>query len=299
MDDMNRTFTACCRIAWVAALLTVSACGGGDSANPGDGTGDVPGEGGGDADVPGADADADADADVSGDDVGLPDDATSPDGAPCGTTQCSNCIDDDGDTLIDGFDPHCSSAADDDEGSFATGIPGDNRDRTWQDCFFDGNSGGGDDGCRYHTCCVLGSACPADLADHFDPATDCEISAECIDTCMPGTTPGCDCFGCCQIWVDGVEHVVYTNPALAPDCTLDVIGDPALCPPCTPTVICGNPCVPAECELCPGMTPDDLPPECSDTTPQCDDGVTPCATTADCPADYYCSLGCCIEDIIL
>jgi hypothetical protein len=43
--------------------------------------------------------------------------------------QCDNCIDDDGDGLIDGFDPHCIFSLDDDESSFSTGIPGGlNRD---------------------------------------------------------------------------------------------------------------------------------------------------------------------------
>ncbi|HYQ14706.1 MAG TPA: hypothetical protein VEQ58_03080, partial [Polyangiaceae bacterium] len=39
-----------------------------------------------------------------------------------GSSACSNGIDDDGDGLIDGFDPECTGLADDDEGSFATGI---------------------------------------------------------------------------------------------------------------------------------------------------------------------------------
>jgi hypothetical protein len=47
------------------------------------------------------------------------------------------------------------------------------------------------------------------------------------------------------------------------------------------------------------MTIDDLPAECDPTHPTCDVGVTPCDTTADCPTDYYCSLGCCIENVII
>src|SRR5262245_51657642 len=72
-----------------------------------------------------------------------------------GATQCTDELDNDNDGLTDGFDPECTSAADNDEGSFATGIPGDNIDPKFQDCFFDGNSGAGNDGCRYHTCCLL------------------------------------------------------------------------------------------------------------------------------------------------
>src|SRR5262245_10911807 len=46
----------------------------------------------------------------------------------CGSAgcACSNGIDDDGDGLVDGFDPECTGPLDNDEGSFATGIPGDN-----------------------------------------------------------------------------------------------------------------------------------------------------------------------------
>src|SRR3954464_11019356 len=67
--------------------------------------------------------------------------------------QCNNGIDDDGDGNVDGFDVECTGGIDDEEASFATGIPGDNRDPKWQDCFFDGNSGAGDDRCRYPTGC--------------------------------------------------------------------------------------------------------------------------------------------------
>ncbi|HTV23935.1 MAG TPA: hypothetical protein VMG12_34830, partial [Polyangiaceae bacterium] len=72
---------------------------------------------------------------------------------PCA---CNNGIDDDGDGTVDGFDIECTGGIDNDEGSFATGIPGDNRDPKWQDCFFDGNSGHGDDRCRYPTACLTG-----------------------------------------------------------------------------------------------------------------------------------------------
>ena len=71
-------------------------------------------------------------------------------GAACA---CADGIDNDGDGELDGFDTECTGANDDDESTFATGIPGDNRDPVWQDCFFDGNSGAGDDKCRYHSDC--------------------------------------------------------------------------------------------------------------------------------------------------
>jgi len=71
-----------------------------------------------------------------------------------GVCACSDGVDGDSDGLVDMADPECVSAWDNDEASFATGIPGDNRDDC-QDCFFDGNSGSGDDGCRTPTSCVL------------------------------------------------------------------------------------------------------------------------------------------------
>src|SRR5260221_8786085 len=40
-----------------------------------------------------------------------------------GTTQCSDGKDNDGDGLIDGFDPECTGPWDNDESPFATGIP--------------------------------------------------------------------------------------------------------------------------------------------------------------------------------
>ena len=72
-----------------------------------------------------------------------------------GNSACNDCIDNDGDGQIDGFDTECTGPADNDESSFATGIPGDNRDAVKQDCFFDGNSGAGNDGCDIHVCLSL------------------------------------------------------------------------------------------------------------------------------------------------
>ena len=72
---------------------------------------------------------------------------------PVGQTQCSDGIDNDGDGKIDYADPECVGPLDNDESSFATGIPGDNMDACKQDCFFDGNSGMGDDHCLWQLQC--------------------------------------------------------------------------------------------------------------------------------------------------
>ena len=294
------------RIPYIALLvmaLPPAGCGDDDDAVPGDGDADADADGDGDGDSDAdadADSDADADADADGDGDG---DA---DVVPCtpGDTECTNCVDDDGDGSTDGFDPSCTGAADNDESSFATGIPGDNQDYRWQDCFFDGDSGGGND-CRYHVCCIL-AECPEDEIDAFDPVNDCPITDECVDHCADLTTPGCDCFGCCTVCgPDDVCHTVVTNPGIAPNCDMDSLDDPVACPLCVQAADCGSPCDPANCILCPGQTVDDLPPEClqsgggeepppDEPVNQCPNGQTPCLTSDQCAVDQYCSVGCCV-----
>jgi hypothetical protein len=166
---------------------------------------------------------------------------------------CSDGIDNDGDGVIDGMDQECTGPLDDEEGSFATGIPGDNRDPKWQDCFFDGNSGAGDDGCRYHTACLTGDKPSSD--------DDCAVAQQCIDFCQPLTPPGCDCFGCCEVPVAAGTIGVL----LSETCSLANIDDPEACPRCEPATHCSNEC--GECELCLGKTLADLPASCAQNTP--------------------------------
>jgi hypothetical protein len=242
-----------------------------------------------------------------------------------GTTACDNGIDDDGDGLIDGFDPECTGPLDNDEGSFATGIPGDNSDPKWQDCFFDGNSGAGDDGCRYATGCLLGTL----------PATDpsCIVSDTCVKFCSRLTQNGCDCFGCCTVQEPGGTSVDIFEVAT---CSLDKLDDQTACPRCVKNTQCGNTC--GECELCAGKTLADLPASCSPstgsggagsgvggannaggtsttaggttaggsgagggsggTTQTCDGGEPICGPgLPSCSSAEYCSFGCCIAAI--
>jgi hypothetical protein len=170
---------------------------------------------------------------------------------PC---ECADGIDNDGDGAADGFDLECSGPLDDDEGSFSTGIPGDNRDPKWQDCFFDGDSGGGNDGCRYSTDCLTG------VLDQDHP--DCQLSQYCIEYCLPRTPNGCDCFGCCEVLLDDgtTVHVIIGD-----DCTEENLDE---CQTCVPTDDCTNEC--GECELCLGKTIEDLPDYCFT-----DDGTPP------------------------
>lgn len=232
-----------------------------------------------------------------GDATTAPSDATTapsdgslvPTGEHCdGPCACSNGADDDGDGAIDAEDPECTGPTDDDEATFGTGIPGDNRDGAFQDCFFDGDSGHGNDGCQYRTGCLYGEL----------PPDDCVLSDLCIERCRPAVPNGCDCFGCCTVHLeDGTTVDVLASST----CSVEHIDDPSRCTTCTPTPECGNTC--GRCELCPGRTPDDLPADCFETpdggtpSPMCEDG-TPCDAPEDCEADEYCSLGCCLAILI-
>jgi hypothetical protein len=228
-----------------------------------------------------------------------------------GNPQCSNCIDDDGDGYIDSFDLQCTGPSDNDEATFQTGIPGDNIDAVKQDCFFDGNSGAGNDGCDIHVCCLLGArdvaSCPIG-ANMYNPA-DCPppigtqpLSQKCIENCGKLAPPGCDCFGCCTL-CDPATNQCYdiaTNPNTSPDCTADTLGDPMKCLRCTKVTACGpSECGGQTCVLCPGQDPNDLPPGCNGMT-TCPIGTTSCANGATCPSSTYCDAGseCCVGIIL-
>jgi hypothetical protein len=250
--------------------------------------------------------------------------ATTGTGGSSGTTgcipngpQCNNCIDDDGDGLIDAADPECIGPLDNDEGTFATGIPGDNVDACKQDCFFDGNSGQGDDGCDWNLKCDpadpgshLPKACPYDPNFHNCSTSQ---SQQCLTNCRTITPNGCDCFGCCQI--PGAPHPIY----LAPTCTAAAFNDPTKCPACTQVTSCINTC--DHCEICVGKPT--LPPDCSVGTtgaggssgsggasgtggaggsgPSCPDGAAYCGPGGvdplSCPPNTYCITGCCIPGV--
>jgi hypothetical protein len=221
-----------------------------------------------------------------------------------GNAQCSDGLDNDGDGKVDYNDPECVGPLDNDEGSFATGIPGDNMDACKQDCFFDGNSGGGDDHCDWQLKCdpkSVENKCPYDMQYATSHAAECSSSASqsqaCINSCRKLVPNGCDCFGCCLI------PGAATPIRLAATCTAANFGDPTKCPPCTQVTQCSNPC--DTCELCIGKTT--LPPECSPPDagtdgpppPSCGSDFIPCgpgaATPVDgCGAGYGCITGCCI-----
>jgi hypothetical protein len=237
-----------------------------------------------------------------------------------GSTECTDGKDNDGDGLIDAMDPECTGPLDNDESSFATGIPGDNIDQC-QDCFFDGDSGQGNDGCAYPSSCFSGVD-PGGAADCFN----CAVSDRCVNFCKPYTPNGCDCFGCCQIPTSGGVKTVR----LTSTCTVKDANDPTKCTPCTQSTTCVNKC--DTCELCVGK--DTLPASCSPgsggagnggtagaagtggtsnggstsggatgtggsscPTPACPTGQAPCGVSClpACPSGDFCLTGCCIH----
>jgi hypothetical protein len=233
-----------------------------------------------------------------------------------GNPQCSNCIDDDNDGRIDGFDPECTGPFDDDEATFATGIPGDNKDAINQDCFFDGDSGGGNDGCNQHVCCLFGATTKAECANDlvglvnnptqegnkydvtkcFPPLGTATIPPKCTMVCGPLSPPGCDCFGCCTICDPTTSNCydIAISPAVSPNCTPDLLADPTACHRCVKTTVCGGAdCGGTTCVLCPGEDQSDLDPSCNGTS-TCPMGITECPTGTECPNETYCSNGCCV-----
>ncbi len=219
-----------------------------------------------------------------------------------GNTQCTNCIDDDGDGKPDWVDPECTGPLDNDESSFATGIPGDNVDPCKQDCFFDGNSGAGDDKCEWDLRCDKAS--PGDPKCPYDPQyKNCPTQQKqlCLDKCQVITPNGCDCFGCCELH-DGQK--LLGTFLLGSTCSVAAAGDPTKCKACTQTTSCINTC--DKCEICIGKptVPAECAPTVIDAGPGTDAGTNPtgqvcsngqaiCNTSATCNVGYYCLTGCC------
>ncbi len=231
-------------------------------------------------------------------------------GCPVNPSQCTDGKDNDGDGKIDSADPECSGPCDNDEGTFATGIPGDNKDDTAsckQDCFFDGNSGGEDDGCQFDLRCdparTMAQACRSGTQP---PGIRCDRDsdwAKCKRVCGRFTPNGCDCFGCCAL----TNSDVYVR--LARECTAATINDPQKCQRCTPVKECVNTC--DKCEVCVGKPAPDpgcqIPPPSgsggsggtggsggSGGTP-CPQGVTYCGPGGSaCTGGTYCLTGCCV-----
>jgi hypothetical protein len=211
-----------------------------------------------------------------------------PDGGPAwlGPTECTNGLDDDGDGLVDGLDPECTSPHDRDEATFRV-IIGD-LDPCRSDCVFDGNLGQGDDQCEWRAGCDPRNSFPRCTAPTLCPSP----TQRCRDWCLPLTPNGCDCFGCCQVRVNGTSATVLIGEFSS--CASDVFGDTARCPACTQNPSCLNPCQPGE--ICFGGA--DVPPTPGEPAPRCAPGQIACGKDTStpaclCPAGTYCVTGCC------
>jgi hypothetical protein len=300
------------------AFAVAAACGGdsddagsGGSANGGSSSGGASGAGGG--------ADGSAGTGATGTGGGF-----NPDGgiSQCQSHvyECGDTLDNDNDGLTDANDPDCLGPCDNTEGSYYGGIPGQNNAPCKADCYFDQDTGPGNDDCYWnHNCDPLAVApdYPPEGSDcKYDPNAktpgtnkscaelDQAQSKLCSDYCGPLTPNGCDCFGCCELPAGGGKFVYLGSEVSGVgSCDMASLADPAKCKPCTPVKACLNGC--GKCELCIGKT--SVPPECyppdggddagwdGGVEPQCPAGKQPCGLPgqAACAAGYYCITGCC------
>jgi hypothetical protein len=246
--------------------------------------------------------------------------------------ECGDCIDNDGDGFIDEQDINCLGPCDNNEEGFDLKIPGNPLSGCNRDCYFDDNSGSGNDKCDWALQCdplaPVKDCC--DTSIHVDmcmPRSDYKTrncgdpqvqDPLCHEICMPLVPNGCDCFGCCDIRTEAtplVEQWVYIGSfdetqsgSKTGTCDMDAAkaGDTDACRPCTPQPNCTNPC--GECELCIGKT--ELPAHCFPPPPQdggvpdageppppprCREGVQPCGLPGDnlCSPGWFCITGCC------
>lgn len=215
--------------------------------------------------------------------------------------ECGNCLDDDNSGTIDSGDPDCLGPCDNNEGGWKGNIPGQNTGCKL-DCYWDVNSGSGNDDCHWdHACDMLS---PQDPDCPYDPDTKVGVeeascqgalmsqSVQCGEVCSPITPNGCDCFGCCEVTVNNAIVTVFvgsTNGDGDGTCSSETIADPSMCRPCTQVPSCANDCVTEDCEVCFGG---ELPEGC--TTPGCPGDIDPCLENQDCGPEAFCLTGCCL-----
>jgi hypothetical protein len=232
---------------------------------------------------------------------------------------CGDLEDNDGDMLIDYQDPDCLGPCDNTEDSYFGGISGQPGPPCTVDCYFDQDSGAGNDDCYWNHKCdphetapdyypesCNGTACAHDPNASTPGTTDscAELlatqSQQCLDYCGPLTPNGCDCFGCCElpagsgmyVWLGSDDNCIGSDGG---SCSQSGISDPGSCEPCQPVTACLNDC--DTCELCIGKTT--LPPECYDPDggggQECPEGVQQCGLPGQdpCPSAFYCISGCC------
>jgi len=196
--------------------------------------------------------------------------------------ECGDLMDNDGDGLMDYQDPDCLGPCDNTEDSFYGGIPGQSGPACLVECYFDQDSGSGNDDCHWNHQCdpheeapdyypepENGAQCAYDSnANTPGTGSSCDElyltqSQACYDYCGPLTPNGCDCFGCCELPAGGGNYVWLGSEDAAGNgsCTLADMADPTKCHPCLPVAACLNDCGP--CEVCIGKPAPD---------PGCDPG---------------------------
>lgn len=192
--------------------------------------------------------------------------------------RCGDCLDNDGDGLLDMADPDCMGPCQDNETSYYGGIPGQNNSPCVQDCYWDQDTGAGNDDCYWNHRCDSHEQSPSwypepDLGNKcaYDPnAKTPGTSGTCADNyakqsstcgsyCGPLTPNGCDCFGCCELPAGSGKWVWLGSTVNgAGSCDEAHATDPTKCHPCEPVAGCLNSC--EHCELCIGKPT--LPPDC-------------------------------------
>jgi len=216
--------------------------------------------------------------------------------ATCGGRlfDCGDCIDNDGDGLVDMASPYCTGPCDLTEGSFYAPFPGDDPDPCKADCSYDGNGSPGNDHCQSSLGCdplqpVV--SCPAD-PNAPQCAEQTMQPSGCLTSCGPLNPNGCDCFGCCELPAESGNFVWLQSASAAAECPIDQALNPAVCHPCTPNLSCMNAC--DHCELCLGKQA--LPPDCA--AQSCSNGAQRCGLPCDatCPSGQFCLTGCCAND---
>jgi hypothetical protein len=216
--------------------------------------------------------------------------------------QCGNCIDDDGDGVADANDPECLGPCDDSEAELSTGNSVRVNGSCRADCYFDLNSGSGNDGCSWSFRCDPLSTAPAFSPTGlamcaYDPSlATCQMdearSLACRAGCLPLTPNGCDCFGCCELPAGSGSFIWLGSETQQTHCEFASSADPTQCRSCTPVPECQNDC--QECELCVGKR--SLPASCGSSAPTCADGVEACdpSQSGACGPLHYCITGCCV-----
>jgi hypothetical protein len=246
------------------------------------------------------------------------------------TYQCGDCMDNDGDGRMDWQDPDCLGPCDNSESGFDLAIPGGGSAPCRLDCYFDQDTGTGNDRCEWdHRCDPRQPSAPTCMySSPPPPSASCpaQQSQACRDFCLPLVPNGCDCFGCCELPAGSGRTVFLGSEPLngAPRCDPTTVNNPSSCRACTQVTSClnrcercevciGRPVPPAECFV-PTPPPDagarpdggtipgndaSTPPTDGGTTNtgQCLADIQPCGLPGQalCPTNYYCITGCCIR----